>query len=204
MTTTPTSTDPRTQAFREWIAAILERKGITRTELARMAGLSHSTLTRATTDANYRINFRADTMAKLAQVGGLAPPPMLTGQPESPPPQGFAEPQATLDMSGIEPGLPPGQSQWTARSPVLAAMGLMPGDHFILDQNATPRMRDMIVVQSYDHQTASADTLLRLYADGFAVTPLYLVDNTPRLWLDGGSAACMGVIIKSWRSRSAA
>jgi SOS-response transcriptional repressor LexA len=98
--------------------------------------------------------------------------------------------------------LSPNHSIWTAKSSSLQAMGLMPGDRFILDQGEPPRNRDMIVVQKYDHQTGTAETLLRLYVDGFAVTPMHLIDNDPRIWLDGNNAACMGVIIKSWRTRS--
>lgn len=193
--------DPQTLAFREWIAAICERKNITRTELARAAGLSHSTLSRATSDAEYRINFRADTIAKIAAVGGIAPPAAIAGGATETPHTGFSEPQATPYLSEREEVSNPNQTTWTCQTTILAATGMVPGDHFLLDQSETPRNRDLIMVQVYDHATGTAESLLRIYADGFAVTPLYLVDGTPRIWLDGTNAHCMGVIVKSWRNR---
>jgi transcriptional regulator with XRE-family HTH domain len=203
--TAPRGIDARTLAFREWIAAILERQGITRTELARRANLSHSLLSRATTDDSHRINFRADTIAKLTEVGGVAPPAILS--PNQPQPlrhnrqDGMAEPEAVAYVGPQDETLTPNQSLWTAKSGSLQAMGLMPGDRFKLDQGEAPRNRDSIVVQKYDHHTGTAETLLRLYVDGFAVTPLHLIDNEARIWLDGSNATCMGVIVKSWRTR---
>jgi transcriptional regulator with XRE-family HTH domain len=198
--------DARTLAFREWIAAILERQGINRTELARRAKLSHSLLSRATTDDTHRINFRSDTIAKLTEVGGVAPPAILSnnqGQPlKHTSPSGMAEPEAVAYIGPQDEPLAPNQSLWTAKSAALQAMGLMPGDRFKLDQGEAPRNRDMIVVQKYDHHTGTAETLLRLYVDGFAVTPLHLIDNEPRIWLDGTNATAMGVIMKSWRIRT--
>jgi transcriptional regulator with XRE-family HTH domain len=198
--------DARTLAFREWIAAILERQGITRTELARRAHLSHSLLSRATTDDNHRINFRADTIAKLTEVGGVAPPAILSPNQAQPlrtsKPDGMAEPEAIAYVGPQVEAITTNQSIWTAKSSSLQAMGLMPGDRFILDQGEQPRSRDMIVVQKYDHHTGTAETLLRLYVDGFAVTPMHLIDNEPRIWLDGTNATAMGVIVKSWRTRT--
>lgn len=198
-----TEIDARTRAFREWITAILAAKQINQTELAKRAGLSHSTLSRAMTNPGYRINFRADTIAKLAQVGGILPPHAIAGlHAAAAHGPGLAEPQATVYTGELAELLPPGQSEWTCHTPVLAPMGLMPGDHFILDQNVKPGFRDMVVIQSYDMQAGTAETLLRVFADGFAYTPNWLVDGTPRIWLDGQNATVMGTIVKSWRART--
>lgn len=198
--------DEQTRAFREWIKTILLRKGINATELAKRAGLSHSTLSRALSDDSYRVNFRADTIAKLAVAGGVSPPQALGGSAISEKAgmmtTGLGEPQATPYLGQDTEGLQSGQSTWTCNTTGLISMGLMPGDRFILDQNQTPKQRDIIAVQQYDHQTGSAETLLRVYADGFAVTPMYLVDNTPRIFLDGNNASVIGVLMKSWRTRN--
>lgn len=200
-----TSIDARTLAFREWIAAILAKKKVSRTELARRAGLSHSTLSRATTDDNYRINFRADTIAKLTEFGGILPPAAIatagsTGEPQD----NYSEPEATPWQGEPLRQLSPSQSIWTVHSQGLSAMGLMPGDRFILDQSVQPQTRDIVMIQAFDNQTGAAETLLRVYADGFAVTPLYLVDGSRRLWIDGKNVSVMGVIVESWRGRTAA
>lgn len=195
--------DARTLAFREWIAAIQTKLNVSRTELARRAGLSHSTLSRATTDDEYRINFRSDTISKLTELSGILPPAAIaTGSRAAPEVQGFGEPEATPWQGAPVRDLTPGQSLWTAHTAGLTAMGLMPGDRYILDQNIAPRMRDIIMVQRYDNQTGSAETLLRVYADGFAVTPMYLVDGSTRLWIDGSNVVIMGVVVESWRGRT--
>lgn len=194
------SVDERTRAFREWIATILASRNITRSRLAELAGLSHSTLSRATTDDSYRINFRADTIAKIAKVGGIAPPAIVTGERLTTP--GFGDPEALPYTGNAARELSPNQTIWTVNTGDLQAMGLLPGDRFILDQATPPKTRDIIVVQKYDHATGTATTLLRVFADGFAVTPLYLVNGEPRLWIDGETAVCMGTVIESWRTRA--
>jgi transcriptional regulator with XRE-family HTH domain len=200
--------DSRTQAFREWIAAILHRTGLKPTQLAKVAGLSHSTLSRALNDDDYRINFRADTIAKLAQVGGISPPAgVALGAPPAAPgatpgqPSGFCEPDASPALSRDGRELTVTQSIWTARTGALAPLGLMAGDHFILDQAVAPRLRDIVMVQQYDNTTGTAESHLRVWADGFAVSPLYLVDGTPRIYIDGINAQLMGVVVESWRTR---
>lgn len=194
--------DERTRLFREWISAIVAKTGLTLTELARRAGLSHSTLLRAMRSDGYRINFRADTIVKLANVGGIVPPDLISGQGQRlATPEGFSEPQAAPAIDDLS-DLKDGQSVWTCKTTALVAVGLMPGDRFIIDPTVTPRFRDLVLVQDYDHQAGTAETLLRVFADGFAVTPNYLVDDAPRIWLDGHNAAVMGVVIKSWRTRA--
>lgn len=196
--------DPRTQAFRDWIAAIQKKLGgITITELARRAEVSHSTLSRATGDDNYRINFRADTISKIVEVGGLHPPASLLVPGAQVLPFGMNEADAAPWDGAPERHTVEGQSIWTVHSSALSPVGLMPGDRFILDGSLKPKQRDIIMVQNYDHQSASAESLLRIFADGFAVLPLYLVDNSPRIWIDGQNAVVMGVVTESWRTRAA-
>jgi transcriptional regulator with XRE-family HTH domain len=191
--------DRRTQAFRVWIEALMQRSGLNQTQLAAKAGLSHSTLSRAMTSNDYKVNFRQDTIERLAAAGGIAPPPAIAPHTH---PAGFSEPEAQAWTGAPERDLSPNQTIWTVRSPVLMPIGLMPGDRFILDQAATARTGDAILVQLVDHRTGTAETLLRLYADGFAVTPLYLSDGTKRLWIDNNAVAVAGVIIESWRTRA--
>lgn len=200
-----TNIDARTLAFREWIAAILSKKNVSRTELARRAGLSHSTLSRATTDDNYRINFRADTIAKLTEFGGILPPAAIATAGSSGDAQDhYSEPEAAPWPGEPPHNLSPSQSIWTVHSSALAAMGLMPGDRFILDRAVTPKTRDIVMIHAYDNQMGNAETLLRVFADGFAVTPLYLVDGSRRLWIDGTNVSIVGVVVESWRGRTAA
>ena len=188
-----------TQALlRQWIESILAEKQWSKARLAKEAGFPTSTITRLFHD-DYKGSMNMASIAKIVRATGKAAPRNIGGIEA--PEDGMAEPEAAPYLGPQDETLPPAHTIWTAQSTSLQAMGLMPGDHFILDQHETPRLRDMIVVQKYDHQTATAETLLRLYVDGFAVTPMYLVDNEPRIWIDGTNAICMGVIVKSWRTR---
>jgi transcriptional regulator with XRE-family HTH domain len=191
--------DARTIAFREWIATILTKNSINKSELARRAGLSHSTLSRATTDDGYKINFRTDTIWRLAEVGGIKPPAIVAGEKTET--HGMSEPEATPYLGQQLRNLTDSQTIWTASTNILASVGLLPGDKFILDQSLKPRGHDVIMVQNYDHQSGTAETMLRIYDGGFAVSPLYLVDRSPKLWIDGNNVAVMGVVIESWRTR---
>jgi AraC-like DNA-binding protein len=188
-----------TQALlRQWIEAILAEKNWSKARLAKEAGFPTSTITRLFHD-DYTGSMNMASIAKIVRASGKPAPRNIGGIDVD---EGFSEPQATMYTGQPEEDLHLGQTQWTCNTASLTSMGLMPGDSFILDQNTQPKYRDMIVVQKYDHQTATAETLLRVFADGFAYTPSYLIDGTPRIYLDGNTAACMGVIIKSWRSRT--
>jgi AraC-like DNA-binding protein len=193
-----TTMDDTQALLRQWIETILAEKQWSKARLAKEAGFPTSTITRLFHD-DYKGSMNMGSIAKIVRATGKAAPRNIGGVEQA---DGMAEPEATPYMGiPISDAMPPAHTIWTAKSASLQAMGLMPGDHFILDQAEAPRLRDMIVVQKYDHQTATAETLLRLYVDGFAVTPMHLIDNEPRIWLDGTNALCMGVIVKSWRTR---
>ena len=188
-----------TQALlRTWIENILREKGWKKTHLAKQAGVSTTAITRLFDD-DYSGSMNAASIAKIARAAGYPAPSNFGGVEQH---QGFSEPEATPFAGPAERQLTANQSIWTVGTPALVAMGLMPGDRFLLDQSMKPANRDIVVVQQYDHATGTAETLLRVYADGFAVTPLYLVEGTPRLWIDGSNTACMGVVLESWRTRN--
>lgn len=189
--------------LRGWIDSITQRKGWTRTRLAREAGIAATTITRLFDDT-YAGTLNAASIAKIARASGMPAPRNFGGVSEAAP--GMAEPDAvplTAEFAGGR-DLTANQSVWTVQGQGLAAMGLMPGDRFILDQSVQPQTRDIIMVQSYDNASGTAETLLRVYADGFAVTPLYLVDGQRRMWIDGSNVAVMGVVVESWRGRTSA
>lgn len=187
-----------TQALlRRWIETIIAEKKWSKARLAKEAGFPTSTITRLFRD-DYSGSMNIASIAKIVRATGKPAPRNIGGIEIE---EGFSEPQATPYIGVEERPLLEGQSVWTCNSAHLSSMGLMPGDRFILDQNQTPKQRDIIAVQQYDHQTGTAETLLRIFADGFAVTPLYLIDGTPRIYLDGTNATIMGVIMESWRTR---
>lgn len=194
-------TDDIQELLRGWIQTILDRKGWSRTRLAAEAGVSTTTITRLF-DKRFSHVMNAASIAKIARATGIPAPRNFGGVEVAAP--GMGEPEAAPYKAG-ENGRQlsnPAQSIWTCRTNSLVSLGLMPGDRFILDPTITPQTRDVIMVQRYDNSQGTAETLLRIYADGFAVTPLYLLDGSPRLWIDGANVVVMGVVVESWRSRA--
>jgi AraC-like DNA-binding protein len=188
-----------TQALlRHWIETILAEKKWSKARLAKEAGFPTSTITRLFRE-DYSGSMNMSSIAKIVRATGKPAPRNIGGVEAQ---EGLSEPQATPYSGAPERHLTEGQSIWTCHSNALAVMGLMPGDRFILDQNQSPKPRDIIAIQHYDHQTGTAETLIRVYMDEFAVTPTYIVDGTPRIHLNGTNASIMGVLIESWRTRS--
>lgn len=193
-------TDEVQTLLRGWIDTITARKGWTRTRLAREAGVATTTITRLYDDS-YTGTMNAASIAKIARASGIPAPRNFGGEfTEAGPP---AEPEAVqletpTDAYGRH--LAQSQSVWIAQTLALASLGLMPGDRFVIDSAITPQTRDIVLVKAFNEPAP----LLRVYADGFAVTPLYLVDGTRRLWIDGSNVAVIGTLIESWRGRTAA
>lgn len=184
---------------RAWLRAILKKNGMSPTALAKAAGISHTTITRALDPKEDEPNFRVDTIVKLTKLGGIPAPAELAAAAG----HGFAE-QDAVQLAGIpEAGrkLTPAQSQWTVKTSELAAVGLMPGDRFIIDDTLTPRDYDVVMANVYDLQSGGAKTVLRVYHDHFLVTPNYLTERRPKLFVDNNSVVIKGVLVESWRRR---
>jgi transcriptional regulator with XRE-family HTH domain len=193
-------TDEIQSLLRGWIDTITSRKGWTRTRLAREAGVATTTITRLFDDS-YTGTMNAASIAKIARASGIPAPRNFGGELTAN--AAPAEPEAKLvetpaDAYGRQ--LAQSQSVWIAQTSALASLGLMPGDRFVIDSAITPQTRDIILVQAFNDPAP----LLRVFADGFAVTPLYLVDGSRRLWIDGSNVAVIGTLIESWRGRTAA
>jgi hypothetical protein len=188
--------DDTQQLLRNWIDQILSVKGWTKARLAKEAGFPTSTITRLFR-ADYNGSLNMSSVAKIVRASGIAAPTSIGGVDA---PLGFSEPAALPYEGARNNETDERKSVWTVASNSLAAIGLMPGDHFSLDQSLQPQPHDLIMVQQYDHQRGTAESLLRIFVEGFAVTPLYLVDKSPKLWIDGANVTIMGVITESWRT----
>jgi hypothetical protein len=184
-----------------WANAEVPKSTLSRNELARRASISSATIHRIMgLDPTYFATPKWQNVVALAKALGVKPPAIPHPDTEG----GMAEPDvAPIQWAKSQENgeLPPSQSQWEIRTQVLAGMGYMPGDKFILDQSLTPQNRDCVVAQIVDYDTGSAETVLRVFLDGFLVTPNYVSDRSPRMFVDGRLVHIMGVITKSWRNR---
>lgn len=184
-----------------WARVEVPKSPLSRNELARRAGISPASIHRIMgLDDTYTALPKWQNVVSLAKALGVKPPAIP--HPEGA--DGMAEAEAepltqTTDSALLEPT--PTQSEWRIKSSILAPMGYMPGDHFILDSATPPRNRDCVVAQVVDYDTGTAETVLRVYMDGFLVTPNFLMDGSPRLFVDGKIVQVTGTITRSWRNR---
>jgi hypothetical protein len=187
--------------IREWAQREVPKSPFSRNDLAKRAGISSASIHRIMgLDETYTATPKWQNVTALAKALGVRPPSI----PQPHEPEGMAEPDAEPIAISSQPGgtdLPPTQTEWHIKGMVLAAMGYMPGDHFILDQTVPPANRDCVVAQVVDYETGAAETVLRVYLDGFLVTPNFITDGTPRLFVDGKIVTIAGTITKSWRAR---
>lgn len=189
------------QQIETWAQAEVPKSPLSRNELARRAGISSATIHRIMgLDDSYGATPKWQNVAALAKALGVKPPNI----PHPDQSEGMAEPDAipiVPSPSQSETPDNPRQTEWKVKGMALAAMGYMPGDHFILDQGVAPANRDCVVAQVVDYDTGTAETVLRVFMDGFLVTPNYVMDGSPRLFVDGKIVQVMGTIVKSWRHR---
>lgn len=194
---TPQSDGPPTD-FQLYLREIKQRTGHGPTRMAREVGMSESAFTRHW-NGQIKSLPRLDSIRKLVAHYKIPPPAGMMG--EQPAPSGFAESEATKYEGSPGRIVASHQSIWTVKSPVLATLGMLPGDRFILDPLVAARDYDVVLAQVYDFDRDTAETVLRIYFEKFLVVPTYLTDRTPRLHVDNNSIKIMGVVIESWRTR---
>jgi SOS-response transcriptional repressor LexA len=193
------------QQIEAWANQEVPKSPLSRNELARRSGISSATIHRIMgLDETYHATPKWQNVTALAKALGVKPPAI----PHPEQAEGMAEADAMpiLAPSGADnplqnTTLSNTQSQWQVKGMALAAMGYLPGDYFILDQSVQPANRDCVIAQVVDYDTGTAETVLRVYMDGFLVTPNYVADGSPRLFVDGKIVQVSGVITQSWRTR---
>jgi transcriptional regulator with XRE-family HTH domain len=195
--------DRQIDPLKIWVATIKQDSGLSWEELAKKIGVAHTTLSRAADEKAPPPNFRTSTIRKLVKFSGIPAPEGY----EAPVNYGGMEEQEALRFIGpTDRALSPNQTVWTVNTPLLIAMGYVPGDRFILDQSLTrPRDYDVVIANVYNRQRDDDDTLLRVYLDKYLVTPNFIVDRTRRIRVEDddplGLVKIMGTVTASWRDR---
>lgn len=174
-----------------WLEEVLRVKGWSKTKLAAKADVDQATITRFMSGARTG-TMRADTIAKISRVAGIAPPAGLGAE------MGFGEP-------GVQPihdesrGLSPDQSVWEVTSPRLVGSGFLPGDRFILDMAEPARPGDYVLANIYRLEGDGADTVLRNYQPPFLINPAGALEPGQSEYVDNERVQIKGVIIERWR-----
>lgn len=195
-----------------WITHIMDRASLTRTELAREAGLSPSTLAKFENDPTNAAQLEKATVRKIEQRFGIrlddferarsearatAPREGLAG-PEAEPfvgqPGGDRVSRAVALMIDGQPGV----VSWQLLSNAVDGAGYLPGDVLIVDLNAGPRDGDVVCAQAYD-RAGRASTVFRLYQKPF-LTAAGSTSIRP-MFVDDENVQIRGVVVASLRAR---
>lgn len=167
---------------RKWLQDILDRTGLTVTEVARRAGLDPSTLTRFMNVERDGHMLSARTVRKIEQSVGSTAPAVTGFQEEATPYIADAAPvsairSAVLAIKGGRNGIDP----WIINGSDLEGINLFRGDILMVDLGAEPVSGDVVCVQMYDWGERPSE-------DG--VSPLRAALFTDRRHRPGKKAGC--------------
>lgn len=184
-----------------WANREIAKSTLSHNEIARRGGFSAATLHRILgRDPKYTADPKWQNVVKLARVLGVKPPDMPRPNDDE-----DAETADAVEVTAApNSGLAPTQSLWQVNGTSLVSMGYMPGDSFILDQSVKPANRECVVAHIVDYDSGTTETILRVFLDGFLVTPNYIFDGSERHFVDGRMVQIVGTIVKSWRERQSA
>lgn len=182
-----------------------------KSQLARAAGLHHTTLTRFL-DHRSSGTLETLTIRRIAEVSGIPPGAELEATSIG---ETFEETEPYLPgaVNGLRKAVESllegrnASDPVTVRSRSLELAGIMPGDVVIVDHNAMPKVGDAVMAQVYDWQTALARTILRLYKPAGPVSLLESRTMDPALQetlvVDGERVTIRGVVTDVVRRRAA-
>lgn len=192
-----------------WVQAIMAMRHWNASQLAEMADIDQSTLSKFLNDKTGTAQLSSRTVEKVAIAGGLPPYQSVA----APVPRGFAEAEATPYVTTATDTVAEavarftqghnGVDAWTMQSRALELAGFMAGDVLVVDMNATPRDGDVICVQIYD-RNGKAETAFRIYEKPYIVAASADPGLRRPMLLDGDRVVARGVVVASLRSRSAA
>lgn len=188
---------------RAWLQAIIDSTGKTANAIATEAGISASNLHKLLKPGRAAHPLTETTKTKITRALGIASPAGI--QPSRP--IGFREPEA---IPYREPARHPaehstqnGRDIWLLQTLMLDLEGYLPGDHMVVDLNATPRKGDIVVAQIYG-PSGNAETVFRKYLPPFVIANTTRRESAPDpMLVDGKNVVIMGVVISSWRDRPA-
>lgn len=191
----------RTAQVRAWLVFVMRHTGLKQTPLAREAGISPSTLSRALdTDDPTELDRRS--ILRIVERFGVPEPGKEIRL------MGFSDDEVTrLDS---QPPVFAGEAltpnQYVARvvSRAVDLAGVLPGDELLFDMAASPRADDVVAAQVYAIGAAEAATVLRIFDPPFIVTRSTDARGhaTPVL-VDGQRARIAAVMVKAFRQRQA-
>lgn len=186
-----------------WLDHIASSSNLSLTEIARIAGLTPSTLTRFRNNDEMGHTLTARTVKKIEDATRV-PAYEARVMPKI---QAFSEDEATPYRIDVESGNPLEQALhaiasksntidlWRLKTSALAAMGYPAGMVVAVDRDAIPRNGDAVCAQKYDFRRGTAETLFRVWRTPYLLSA-YANDEpaNPEI-VDNENVVIMGVIV---------
>lgn len=206
-------TDPDRDQQLAYVRRIMDRLGLSQTEVAKQAGIDPSTLSRFLADDSRHLTQR--TVRKLEHMSGLgfavhAP----FGSPAAPLQSAFHETDATPwrarqdeddELAAAVAILCAGHNArdpWRLRSRALEAAGFHPGDILIVDLGMAPRPGDVVCAQVYDFAKGGAETLFRVFQPPCLIAATGDAELLRPYVIDAANVTIRGVVFASLRERA--
>lgn len=192
-----------------WLDHISKSSGLTITEIARVAKLHPSSLTRFKNKDESGHTLTAKTVKKIEEATRV---PAYESR-QKPVIQSFSEEEAqpfiAMDSSGnpVETALKVAVKEanniqlWTLKTNSLAAVGYLPGMVVAVDQEATPRTGDAVCAQKYDFRRGTAETLFRVFRHPYLMTASDIGEPALPEIVDNENVVIIGVIVGGFRLR---
>lgn len=186
-----------------WLDHISRSANLTLTEIARLSGLTPSTLTRFRANDELGHALTAKTVKKIEDATRV---PAYEAR-VLPKIQAFSEEEASpyvlpeVSSNPIERALRAVASQpntidvWRLKTGALAGVGYPAGMAVVVDREMIPRNGDAVCAQKYDFRRGTAETIFRVWRTPYLVSA-YINEEpaTPEV-VDNENIVIMGVII---------
>lgn len=192
-----------------WLEHISRTANLTLSEIARVAGLTPSTLTRFKSGNTDGHTLTAKTVKKIEDATRV---PAYEAR-VLPKIQGFSEDEArrfAVDEANNNPIISAfchaiTQSNsvelWELKTTALAAVGYTPGMVIIVDREAQARNGDAVCAQKYDFRRGTAETIFRVFRMPYLVTAFRDEEPATPVVVDNENIAIVGVIIGGFHTR---
>lgn len=186
-----------------WLDHISRSANMTLTEIARVAGLTPSTLTRFRANDELGHTLTAKTVKKIEDATRV---PAYEAR-VVPKIQAFSEDEASPyvlqehSSNPIEAALRSVAAQsnnidiWRLKTGALAGVGYSSGMAVVVDRDMIPRNGDAVCAQKYDFRRGTADTIFRVWRTPYLVSA-YINEEpaTPEV-VDNENIVIMGVVV---------